>query len=88
MIEANKSTETICGIAAREIAGRPFSGCPVRCSRSCHEILRRTVETKMPVREYRIECDHQDRLKQVVSVSSSPLLDPGNHFMGRPGIRI
>jgi two-component system response regulator HydG len=82
VIEANKSTETICGIAAGEIAGRPFSGCPVRCSRSCHEILRRTVETKMPVREYRIECDHQDRLKQVVSVSSSPLLDPGNHFMG------
>jgi two-component system, NtrC family, response regulator HydG len=83
VIEANKSLETICGIAVKEIAGREFSQCQKNCSKACQEVLKQTLEKKAAVKEYRIECErHQQHPQQVVSVSSSPLLDPQDKFMG------
>jgi len=82
VIEANKSTEAICGIAVKEIAGKTFSQCLNHCSKSCSEVLRLTLEKKMTIKEYRVECGHQQRHQQTVSVSSSPLLDPEGKFMG------
>lgn len=80
--DANKSTEQICGIGVSEIEGKEFSACRVHCSQACREVLRQTLEKKTAVREYRIECDHQKRPQQVVSVSSSPLIDPQENFLG------
>jgi PAS domain S-box-containing protein len=82
IIEANKSTENICGIAVKEAAGKIFSQCFSQCSKSCSEVLRQTLEKKMTIKEYRIECGHQQRHQQTVSVTSSPLLDPKGNFMG------
>ena len=82
VIDANKSTEHICGIGVPEIEGKEFSTCRVHCSQACREVLRQTLEKKTAVREYRIECDHQKRPQQVVSVSSSPLIDPQENFRG------
>jgi len=82
VIEANRSTEAICGIAVKEIAGKTFSQCLNRCSKSCSEVLGLTLEKKMTIKEYRVECGHQQRHQQTVSVSSSPLLDPEGKFMG------
>jgi two-component system, NtrC family, response regulator HydG len=82
VIEANESTEAICGIAVKEIAGKTFSQSLNHCSKSCSEVLRLTLEKKMTIKEYRVECGHQQRHQQTVSVSSSPLLDPEGKFMG------
>jgi two-component system, NtrC family, response regulator HydG len=82
VIEANKSTENICGTEVKEIVGKEFPQCQSHCSQGCHEVLRQTLEKKTAVKEYRIECDNQHRLQQVVSLSSSPLLDPQGKFMG------
>jgi PAS domain S-box-containing protein len=82
IIEANKPTENICGIARKEASGKIFSQCFSQCSRSCSEILRQTLEKKMTIKEYRIECGHQQRHQQTVSVTSSPLQDPEGNFMG------
>ncbi|MGD0021222.1 MAG: sigma 54-interacting transcriptional regulator, partial [Smithellaceae bacterium] len=83
VIEANKSLERICGITVREIAGREFPQCQKNCSKACQEVLKQTLEKKAAIKEYRIECErHQQRPQQVVSVSSSPLLDPEDNFMG------
>jgi PAS domain S-box-containing protein len=82
VIDANKSTESICEMAVKEIAGKPFAACSMKCSQACREVLRQTLERKKAVREHRIECDHQVRPQQVVSVSSSPLIDPRGNFMG------
>jgi two-component system, NtrC family, response regulator HydG len=82
VIEANKSTENMCGIAVKDIVGREFSRCQFHCSQACQEVLKQTLEKKTAVREYRIECDHRRRLQQVVSVSSSPLLDGQDKFIG------
>ena len=82
VIDANKSTESICGVAVKDIAGKPFAACRTKCSQACREVLTQTLEKKTAVREYRIECDHQLRPQQVVSASSSPLIDPQRNFMG------
>ncbi|MFO7570913.1 MAG: sigma 54-interacting transcriptional regulator [Smithellaceae bacterium] len=82
VIDANTSTEQICGIGVKDIAGREFSTCSTACGQACREVLRQNLEQKTAVREYRIECDHKLRPQQVVSVSSSPLLDPQGNFLG------
>ena len=82
VIDANKSTENICSIAVADIAGKEFAACRVKCGQACREVLRETLERKTTVKEYRIECDHQLRPQQVVSLSSSPLIDPQENFLG------
>jgi len=82
VIEANKSTEHICGIVVKEIAAQIFPQCLNQCSKSCSEIMKKTLEKRTTIKEYRIECGHQQRHQQTVSVSSSPLLDPEGKFMG------
>ncbi len=80
--EANKSTESICGISVKDIVGREFSISQNHCCRSCHEVLKQTLDNKIAIRDHVIECDHQHRLNQVVSASSSPLHNPEGRFMG------
>jgi len=82
VIEANKSTENICGIGVKEITGKIFSQCLNQCSKSCSEVLRQTLEKKMTIKEYRVECGHQQRHQQTVSLTSSPLQDPEDNFIG------
>ncbi len=82
VIEANKSTEKICGIAVKDITGQAFARSRAQCSQACQEILKQTLNKKNAVKEYLIECDHLQRLHQVVSVSSSPLLNSEGQFMG------
>lgn len=82
VIEANRSTETICGIGVQEIIGKPFSQGQTHCGQACQEVLRQTLQQKNAIKEFLIECDHPHRLHQVVSVSTSPLLDPQGTFMG------
>lgn len=82
VIEANQSTEKICGVNTRRIGGKIFSECLEQCNRACCEVLRQTLEQKMSVSDYRIECDHQNRCRQLVSVNSTPLLDHQGEFAG------
>jgi len=82
VIDANKSTENICGIPVGQIVARQFSECNFPCSRACGEVLRQALKNKVAVKEYKIECEHQLRAQQVVSVSSSPLRDGQGNFMG------
>ncbi len=82
ILQANKSTENICGIDIKQVSGNVFSDCLNGCKKSCHEVLRQTLERRTTIKEYRIECGHQKRNHQLVSVTSSPLLDLENKFMG------
>ena len=82
VIAANKSTETICGLAVDEIVGDAFIRSRPRCSGACREVLQQTLAQQKPVKEFVIECDHSLRLHQVVSVSTSPLSDPKGVFAG------
>lgn len=82
VIEANMHTETICGQDPKSILGKKFPDGFSPCSRSCIDVLKQTLLNKETIKEYRIECGHQQRSHQQVSVTSSPLRDPAGNFMG------
>jgi len=82
IIETNEATESICGFSPKDAVGRKFSDIQDRCNKSCAKVLDETLKTRNAVREYRIECRHPDRPRQVVLLSSSPLTDTEDRFMG------
>jgi len=82
VIEANKSTEMICGVNSKEITGKIFSESLSQCDKTCCDVLKQTLKQKTAISEYRIECGHQKQYQQLVSVNSSPLLDYHGNFTG------
>lgn len=82
VIEANASTENICGAKVDDIVGKKFPQCLNTCSNACTEVLQQTLSKKKSTREFQMECGLEHRHHQIVSVSSSPLLDPDGNFMG------
>lgn len=82
VIEANDAATGICGFSPKEAIGKNISELQVRCNQSCAKVLDETVKTRNSVKEYRIECRHQDRPKQVVLLTSSPLTDVNSRFIG------
>jgi len=82
VIEANKATKEICGIAPKEIFGKAFSDGLYECDKSCYGVLREVLKNEKTIKEYRAECRHQHRPKQVVELTSSPLLDWVGKFIG------
>ena len=82
VVEANKAVENICGLAPQKITGRVFTNCSTQCNKNCHEVIKETLRSKTTIREYQIECSHSHRPQQRVVVTSSPLLNRDNKFMG------
>jgi PAS domain S-box-containing protein len=82
VIAANDATKDICAIAPKEIIGKRFVEVAGYCGKSCDEALREILEKRKSVKEYRLECRHQNRPHQVVVVSSSPLRDSDNKHIG------
>jgi len=82
VIEANMHTETICNVSAARMTGKAFPRCVSQCSRSCVDVLKQTLNKNATIREYRIECNHREKRHQLVSVTSSPLIDSHGNFMG------
>ncbi len=82
VIAANEATSRICGIDPKDMVGREFNEAVWDCQKSCHEVLREALRNKSTIREYRAECSHHDRAKQVVVLTSSPLLDRDGEFLG------
>ena len=82
VIDANTNIETICGLGVAQITGKAFSRCVGQCSRSCVDVLKQTLNKNSTIREYRIECNHLRKRHQLVSVTSSPLIDSSGNFTG------
>ena len=80
--EANQATESICGVTAQAMVGKAFADCPMQCSRFCGDVLRQTLAKKAHIKEYRIECGHQQHEGQLVSVTSAPLQDENGKYRG------
>ncbi len=82
VIVANKTTETICGVTPKKVIGKVLTDCTIHCNKSCHDVLKETLNGKTAIKEYQIECGHLDRPKQIVIVTTSPLLDKFGKFIG------
>ena len=79
---ANDEIENICGVAAKEVTGMMFSQCLNQCSKSCCEVIKQTLEKGLTIREYQIECGRAQHRQQLVSLTSSPLMDAEGRFTG------
>lgn len=82
VIEANESTHEICSFMSTDIIGREYTAIKGKCKKLCEKVFRETLQTKDRVSEYRIECMHEDRPRQVVELTSSPLTNEEDNFIG------
>ena len=80
--ETNQAAKSICGIDMQGMKGKSFEDCLSQCSRSCKNVLEKTLNKKSPIKEYRIECDHQQHRGQLVSVTSAPLEGTNGQYLG------
>lgn len=78
VIEVNRAVKTLCGMDGEYITGKVFTTVSNHCNKSCHRLLKETLEGKKVIKEHRIECG----LHQVAVVNSSPLIDTDGRFIG------
>lgn len=80
VLEVNEAAGSICGIG-RGFVGTPFPEIKANCTNKCVDIIRKSVSTSQPSESLRTECDFKGR-NQVVSITTSPLLDRKGGFIG------
>lgn len=82
VMKANKAFERICGPIPPEIIGRRFDKISSQCIPSCSKVLQEALETQKEVRLVRLEWRHDQKKRQMVDLTSSPLKDRFNNFAG------
>ncbi len=82
VMKVNQAFERICGSIDREIVGQRFDEVPSRCNSSCRNVLQEVLATQQEVRARRVECRRNERRKQMVVLTSSPLKDRSDNFTG------
>ena len=83
VIDVNEATEKICPVNRREMIGKSLKlFTSSKCARTCHKILKETLEKNMTIKDSRIECRLQDSPQQVIAVTSSPLMDNNGKPIG------
>ncbi|MEZ4600000.1 MAG: sigma 54-interacting transcriptional regulator [Syntrophotaleaceae bacterium] len=79
--EFNEAAQRLCGLDG-SAAGRSFRDAPAWCQGKCLEALFTTLDKRQPVEIRRLECGHRERPRQVVSLSTAPLMDGSGNFLG------
>jgi PAS domain S-box-containing protein len=82
VMKVNKAFEHICGLDRQDIVGNSFADLSKRCNKPCCQVLEEVLQTHKEVKTSRVECIRHDRKKQMVVLTSSPLLDRANKFTG------
>jgi PAS domain S-box-containing protein len=81
ILEVNQAAQNICGLT-REGIGKGFNLFQTRCKRDCLQSLKETINTKQSVEINNLECQLQGRPEQVVSLTTSPLLNRHSELAG------
>ncbi len=81
VLEINESAKKICGVG-RDSIGRNFHTIQTDCNLRCLESVRKTIDQKQSVESCRTECQRNNRSRQVVTISTSPLLNNNGVFSG------
>jgi PAS domain S-box-containing protein len=81
VVEVNEAAKNIYGLS-RDDAGKPLGSFPKGCNGKCLEALAETIRKKRPLEVYRHECQFNNQKRRVVSLTTSPLLDPQGVFSG------
>jgi len=75
IIEINDAAAKICGLLRENVLGKSFESLPKMCCGQCVEVIKKTVQKKQPEEVYRLECKHENRKEQLVSLNTFPLMD-------------
>ena len=81
ILEINQAAQNICELTREEI-GKGFSLLQTKCKRGCLESLTETISTKKSVETNRLECQLKNRPEQIVTLTTSPLLNRHGEFSG------
>lgn len=82
VMTANDIANKICGLPFLNNKDKSFDKMPFLCKKSCLNVLKKTLDEKDTIREYRIECRHQTRPEQIVLLNCSPLKNENCEFLG------
>jgi PAS domain S-box-containing protein len=81
VIEINEAAENICGYS-RDAIGREFGALPKSCNGGCLQALNQSIKQREPVEIERFECKRHEQNRQIVTLTTSPLLDSHGVFAG------
>jgi PAS domain S-box-containing protein len=83
VIEVNKAAEGICNKKKEDICGKEFTCTQSQCEQlSCSEILAETLNKGQAISDYRVECTHINKSRQVIILNSFPLIDKDGRSIG------
>ena len=82
IIEMNAMVRNICGYSKEDAGGGPMQLIQTGCQKKCISAISATIEKKEPVEFGRVECQQKDRPRQIVNISTWPLLDKQGKFSG------
>lgn len=81
ILEVNEAAKNICGVT-RDSIGKNFDVPSANCRKKCVELLTETIDKKQSVETNRLECQFKNRKEQVVTLTTSPLLNRHGVFSG------
>ena len=82
IIEYNDAAKTICGYKENGVKGKNINDLMGECSAKCLPAIKLTLSEMQPVEVERIECKRLSLPFQIVSLSTSPLIDHEGSFSG------
>ena len=71
VIEANASSENICGLVPQENLGKVFTDCTTRCDKNCIHVIEGILMDTTIDNEFQIKCNRYDRPQQRVIITGS-----------------
>jgi len=74
VLEVNDAANNICGFA-RDIIGNSFASLSKGCDGKCIEALLKTINEKDSVELHRIECQFLSKPRQIVTITTTPLIN-------------
>ena len=80
--EINDAATRICGVKRDDVLEKAIPGLIDHCRGGCVEILQEVISSKAILEDRFIECRSSLNENQVVSLTGSPLLGPGNELNG------
>lgn len=82
VMEINAAAQTICGYSRDRACNQQIATLQKGCSNKCIDALAKTIREKETVELFRIDCQHKERPRQVVNITTSPLIGHHNEFSG------
>ena len=81
VIETNDAAKKICRID-RDAIGRPFGTHSGGCGSKCLDLLNKTLTGEQSLEVQRTECECNGTYRQIVTISTSPLINSRGEFSG------